>query len=209
MRYHDLVKTGLDSGSGQWRSLEFIGGPQYLGEAVDGGVHRIEVLEHAQRWVFTDDVQIGLAYGLTADGLDVSDLRSDEVLSRYVSDLAAGTLPWQRTHAGSYIRVFWWVVDGQYIGRISIRPDLNPGEMHDNHIGYAIRPTRRRQGHASRMPAAALPLAFALGVDPVVIVCRSGNLASRRVVENNGGKLLAVLDDRHHYVCHQPPPTSP
>ena len=39
------------------------------------------------------------------------------------------------------------------------------------------------------MLAAALPLAAALGFDPVRLDCEVGNVASRRVIEKNGGRL--------------------
>jgi len=39
------------------------------------------------------------------------------------------------------------------------------------------------------MLAAALPLAAALGIDPVRVDCDVDNTASRRVIEKNGGRL--------------------
>lgn len=135
-----------------------------------------------------------------ADGLSTVDLATGDVLARYVQDLNTGALPWQRTHEGSYVRVLWWTIEGEYIGRVLVRPDLTPGVVHANHIGFTVRPGRRRRGHATQMLAAALPVAFALGVDPVVLVCRETNFGSRTVIERNGGHLLAVLEDHRHYL---------
>jgi predicted acetyltransferase len=87
----------------------------------------------------------------------------------------------------------WWVSGDEYLGRISIRHRLTP-QLRDygGHIGYDIRPTARRRGHATAMLAAALPRAQALGINPVLITCDEDNVGSRKVIEANGG----VLEDR-------------
>ncbi len=89
----------------------------------------------------------------------------------------------------------WWVDQSTYLGRLSIRHRLNQHlrEM-GGHIGYDMRPSARRRGHATAMLGAALPLAKALGIDPALITCDTTNLASRRVIEKNGG----VLEDERH-----------
>jgi predicted acetyltransferase len=134
-----------------------------------------------------------------ADGLSVAELSSADCFETYVRSMNEGSLPWQRTHAGSYVRCLWWVVDGEFIGRISVRPDLTPGVPEANHIGYAVRPGRRRQGHATAMLAAALPLAFDLGIDPVRVICAETNVGSRRVIERNRGRLVRIRDGRCLY----------
>jgi len=83
----------------------------------------------------------------------------------------------------------WWVDGDEYLGRISIRHELNTGLRRiGGHIGYEIRPGARRQGHATAMLAAALPVAARLGVDPALITCDASNIASRHVIETNGGR---------------------
>lgn len=137
-----------------------------------------------------------------ADGLSVADLSTGGRFEHYVRALSEGSLPWQRTYAGSYVRCFWWVVDEDFVGRISIRPDLTPGVRDANHIGYAVRPSRRGQGHGTAMLAAALPLAAELGIDPVVLVCAETNIGSRTVIERNGGCLTAIDGGRCRYHIH-------
>lgn len=86
----------------------------------------------------------------------------------------------------------WWVEDETYLGRIAIRHRLTPWLLDvGGHIGYDTRPSARRQGHATAMLCAALPLTHDLGIDPVLITCDEDNLGSRRVIEANGG----VLED--------------
>jgi len=87
----------------------------------------------------------------------------------------------------------WWVDGEEYVGRMSIRHELNDmlREL-GGHIGYDVRRSRRREGHATAMLAAALPIAHDLGIDPALVTCDDDNLASRLVIERNGG----VLEDQ-------------
>ena len=89
----------------------------------------------------------------------------------------------------------WWWVDGQdYLGRIALRHRLNDRlREHGGHIGYDVRPTARRRGHATAMLRAVLPRANVMGIDPALVTCAVTNVASRRVIEANGG----VLEDEH------------
>lgn len=88
--------------------------------------------------------------------------------------------------------LLWWVTGDEYLGRLSIRHRLTPHLLyHGGNIGFEVRPSARRRGHATAMLAAALPLAAALGVHPARVDCEADNVASRRVIEKNGG----VLDE--------------
>lgn len=82
----------------------------------------------------------------------------------------------------------WWIDETGYIGRMSIRHELNAwlGEI-GGHIGYDVRPSRRREGHATAMLAAALPIARGLGIPSALVTCDVDNLGSRTAIERNGG----------------------
>ena len=84
-----------------------------------------------------------------------------------------------------------WLVDGdEYIGRIAIRHALTPLLLAiGGHVGYDVRPSRRRQGHATHMLRLALPRIAALGIDPALVTCTETNVASRKVIEACGGRL--------------------
>jgi predicted acetyltransferase len=87
----------------------------------------------------------------------------------------------------------WWVSGNEYLGRISIRHRLTASLREiGGHIGYDIRPSARRRGHATAMLAAALPVARSLGIDAALLTCDEDNIASRKVIEANGG----VLEDK-------------
>ena len=59
------------------------------------------------------------------------------------------------------------------------------------HIGYDVRPSARRRGHATEMLRQALAIAHGMGIDPALITCDVDNVGSRTVIERNGG----VLED--------------
>ncbi len=86
----------------------------------------------------------------------------------------------------------WWADGDEYLGRLTIRHRLTPSLLElGGHIGYDIRPSAGRRGHATAMLAAALPVARGMGLDPVLITCDEDNVGSRKVIEANGG----VLED--------------
>ena len=88
---------------------------------------------------------------------------------------------------------WWWAEDDEFIGRIAVRHELNERLLEaGGHIGYDVRRSRRREGHATRMLAAVLPEARKLGIGRVLLTCAPDNVASRRVIEANGG----VLEDQ-------------
>jgi predicted acetyltransferase len=93
---------------------------------------------------------------------------------------------------------FWWVDGNEYLGRLAIRHRLAPGQtgQRNGHIGYDVRPSARRLGHATAMLAAALPEAAALGLTQVLITCDATNDASRRTIERNGGVPTGQIDEK-------------
>ncbi len=82
----------------------------------------------------------------------------------------------------------WWVEGEEYLARIAIRHTLNEFLREvGGHIGYDVRRSARRRGHATAMLAAALPVAAGLGIEQAMLSCDTGNVASRRTIEKNGG----------------------
>lgn len=84
---------------------------------------------------------------------------------------------------------YWWLVkDDQYLGRVSIRHSLNQMlREFGGHIGYEVRPSARRQGHATELLRLALPIARERGLERVLVTCDVSNVPSARVIEANGG----------------------
>lgn len=84
----------------------------------------------------------------------------------------------------------WAVLDGIYVGRISIRHKLNDDlQTMGGHIGYDTRPTYRGRGIASSMLKQALPIAKKLGITDALLTCNDSNVASIKIIEKNLGVL--------------------
>jgi predicted acetyltransferase len=82
----------------------------------------------------------------------------------------------------------WWLDDREYLGRFAIRHRLTP-ELLDRggHIGYDVRPSARRRGHATEMLRAGLPVAHRLGIAAALVTCDVDNVGSAKVIQANGG----------------------
>jgi predicted acetyltransferase len=124
---------------------------------------------------------------------DLSLIESPEAFAAFVTALRADPLPdtprpdWKVPQT-----TLWWADGDEFVGRLGLRHSLTPAlRKAGGHIGYDVRPSRRREGHASRMLAAALPIAASLGLDRVLLTCDTDNIGSRKVIEKNGGRLDA------------------
>ena len=61
---------------------------------------------------------------------------------------------------------WWWVEGEEYVGRISLRHQLTPHCVDfGGHIGYDVRRSQRRKGHATAMLAAVLTEAHRRGIE--------------------------------------------
>ncbi|NUW38640.1 GNAT family N-acetyltransferase [Nonomuraea rhodomycinica] len=111
----------------------------------------------------------------------------------------------ERSQAGTRegfvpMTTLWWADGDRFLGRMAVRHRLTPAlERLGGHIGYDVRPSARRRGHATAMLAAALPVARSLGLSEVLVMCDLTNTASRRVIEANGGRLVDVTAHKRRY----------
>ncbi|MFN8513178.1 MAG: GNAT family N-acetyltransferase [Chloroflexia bacterium] len=84
--------------------------------------------------------------------------------------------------------IYWLVEGDEFIGRISLRHELNDQLRRlGGHIGYEIRPSRRRQGYGTAILGLVLPKAREHGLTSVLITCDADNIASQRIIEQHGG----------------------
>lgn len=97
-------------------------------------------------------------------------------------------LPEDRVHC-----TFFWITEAagsqqEFLGYLALRHRLNDWLLEEGgHIGYSIRPSRRRQGHATRALELALAESAGLGLDRVLLTAKEDNRPSRAVIEACGG----------------------
>jgi predicted acetyltransferase len=113
-----------------------------------------------------------------------------EGFARYVTDLRAEAEEDTPRPAGIVpATTLWWVDGAEYLGRLAIRHRLTSRLLErGGHIGFDVRPTARRRGHATAMLRAALPIATGLGIHRALVTCDVDNVASRKVIEACGGE---------------------
>jgi predicted acetyltransferase len=94
----------------------------------------------------------------------------------------------------------WMAEDGEYVGRISLRHELNEALYEwGGHIGYAVRPTARRRGFATVALREMLGLCRTRGLDPVLVTCDADNEPSRRTIEGAGGEYEDTREGKLRY----------
>jgi predicted acetyltransferase len=90
--------------------------------------------------------------------------------------------------------VYWLIDDNQFVGRVGIRHYLSSDlKKLGGHIGYAIRPSKRKKGYGTQILKLALLKAKKLGIKKLLITCDENNIASRKIIESNGGKFKDKL----------------
>ena len=86
-----------------------------------------------------------------------------------------------------------WMWDGGFVGAIGIRwtPGTEALPPHVlGHVGYAVVPWRRGEGHATTALGLLLPLAAETGLRWIDLTTDPDNVASHRVIVANGGRLV-------------------
>lgn len=125
---------------------------------------------------------------------------------------------WAQYAAGSYLppdrvpeTTFWLVVgegdpggpeEPQMLAVSGLRHRLTP-RLTDigGHIGYAVRPSARRQGVGATLLALTFVEARKLGLTHVLVTCDVSNIGSARIIQRNGG----VLEDERIVSGHPEP----
>ena len=95
-------------------------------------------------------------------------------------------------------KVFWLIDREEYIGQASLRPDLGTSYLvtYGGHIGYSIRPSKRRCGYGMRILSLVLAKASGANLSKVLVTCDSDNAASKKIIERNGGVFESAMPMR-------------
>lgn len=134
---------------------------------------------------FMEAVDEYMAEGRSYEALVLEEQGSFEGMFQYYTDMEQGiNLP-----KGYVPATEFWLVDGdKFIGRLSIRHQLNDYlTTFGGHIGYAIRPSERKKGYGSKALELGLLEAKKLGINKILITCNNTNIGSRKIIEKNGG----------------------
>ncbi len=112
----------------------------------------------------------------------------------YLEALNAQGGHWQLPDGRTLPRVpfahLWLIAGETFIGRVSIRYELNDWlRQTGGHVGYAIRPSFRQRGFGHRALALALVRLQERQVYRALLTCADSNFASARIIERAGGVL--------------------
>jgi len=78
-----------------------------------------------------------------------------------------------------------------YMKRI---PGLNSDLLKwGGHIGYEIRPSKRRHGYGTEILRLGLEKAKQVGLHKALVTCDETNIGSKKIIENNGGQFENAL----------------
>lgn len=108
--------------------------------------------------------------------------------------------------SGRVASTYYWITagdggpDDEVIGFLNLRHDLNDWLLEEGgHIGYSVRPARRRLGHATRALALGVRRAGELGIERVLVTCDTDNEPSALTIEAGGGVFEDVRNDKRRY----------
>ncbi len=88
------------------------------------------------------------------------------------------------------------------IGIINIRLTLNE-YLNDfgGHIGYAIHPNERNQGHGAEMLFKIIKQSKQLGLNRVLLTCKHNNIGSKNIILKHGGQLEnTVINNKNEMI---------
>jgi predicted acetyltransferase len=127
--------------------------------------------------------------------LEYRGIQSDENFADYVKRIALFKkgigLP-----EGYIPESVMWLVDGsEFIGEASIRHELTDFlRQVGGHIGYVIRPSKRKRGYGKQILKLSLQYIQTLGINSVLLTCDETNIGSAKIIEANGGILEDAVD---------------
>jgi len=115
--------------------------------------------------------------------MDEKNFDTYEAFLNSLEQRAKGENPWVPSS-------HYFLVDdnSRIVGMVDIRHELNEFLRNiGGHIGYGIRPSKRKKGYATLLLKEALEKCKELGMHQVLVTCDEDNIGSAKVIVNNGG----------------------
>jgi predicted acetyltransferase len=141
----------------------------------------LEALREGHSDTTDPHLQVPLAVIEADPGAHIAALSGRETVIRLPDGTEMGSVPYAH---------LWLVAGDELIGRVSIRYALNQRLLRfGGHIGYGIRPSRRRQGFGRQALVLAKADVRAHGLSRVLLTCADSNVGSARIIESCGGEL--------------------
>jgi predicted acetyltransferase len=141
----------------------------------------LEALREGHSDTTDPHLQVPLAVIEADPGAHIAALSGRETVIRLPDGTEMGSVPYAH---------LWLVAGYELIGRVSIRYALNQRLLRfGGHIGYGIRPSRRRQGFGRQALVLAKANVRAQGLSRVLLTCADSNVGSARIIESCGGEL--------------------
>ena len=91
------------------------------------------------------------------------------------------------------------LIDGQPVGKISLRIGANFHTYYNGNIGYEVDGPHRGHAYARTACRMLLPVARHHGMSALYLTCAEGNIASYRTIEGLGAELLEVREVPREY----------
>lgn len=148
------------------------------------------------------------AAGRQVETFTRTSLADPETFRRFVAWRRADELPATPRRPGYVPCTFLWLVEGDtYLGSVALRHELDDFLLREGgQVGYSVRPSARRQGHATTALREVLEIAGQMGMGRVLITCEEGNVGSRAVIERVGGVYEDSRADMRRYWFDVPEP---
>jgi predicted acetyltransferase len=134
-------------------------------------------------------------------GWSLEELKDAQTFRRFINARVNDALPESPRKPGQVPCTYLWIVEGEtFLGSLAIRHELNDFLLNEGgHIGYSVRPSARRRGHAAAALANALPMARELGITRALLTCDENNSGSRATIEKNGGVYEDTRNGKRRY----------